>query len=198
MALVGYARVSSVGQSLELQLDQLAAAGCEKVFYEKQSGRSVKGRPQLAEALEWVREGDTLIVTRLDRLARSVADLRQIIDRLDAKGARFSCLQQTAVETASPSGRVVLNILATFAEFENDIRRERQAEGIARAKAAGKFNGRPPSVDYVRLAKQIEGGAKTAELVAMTGLHRTTIQRAAAKLRQMNAADQPNTKRKAP
>ena len=99
--LVGYARVSSVGQSLEVQQDLLRTAGCEKVFAEKKSGTSTKDRMALRDALEFARDGDTLVVTRLDRLARSIMDLRQIVDQLSAKGVTFQCLQQGAIDTTS-------------------------------------------------------------------------------------------------
>ena len=132
-----YARVSSEGQSLEIQHEALTAAGCEKIFSEKVSGRSTKDRDQLASALDFVRENDTLIVTRLDRLARSVGDLHQIIEKLTAKGVSFKCLNQSGVDTDTSTGRLMLGVLGAVAVFENDIRRERQMEGIAKAKAAG-------------------------------------------------------------
>ena len=105
MAVVGYARVSSVGQSLDIQLEQLKSAGCEKVFAEKRSGASTEGRDQLAAAVDWVREGDVLVVCRLDRLARSIVDLRRIIDRLTEKGVGFRCLQQGAIDTTRDTAR---------------------------------------------------------------------------------------------
>lgn len=147
MSLVGYARVSSVGQSLDVQLQLLHDAGCEKVFSEKRSGRSTGDRDQLALALDYVREGDVFVVTRLDRLARSILDLRQIVDQLQAKAVDFRTLQQGGLDTTKSEGRLMLNILGSFAEFEADIRRERQADGIARAKAAGAYKGRPQSID---------------------------------------------------
>jgi len=152
MARVGYARVSSTGQSLDVQLGQLQDAGCEKVFAEKQSGRTASDREELQRALDWVRDGDVFVVTRLDRLARSMLDLRIIVDKLTAKGVGFTVLQQGAIDTTRSDGRLMLNILASFAEFENDIRRERQADGIAKAKAAGVYRGRRPSIqpDEVR------------------------------------------------
>ena len=101
MAVVGYARVSSVGQSLDVQVDQLRAAGCEEIFAEKKSGTTKEGREQLDQALRFARKGDVYVVCRLDRLVRSMTDLRQIVDQLDAKGVAFRCLQQGAIDTTS-------------------------------------------------------------------------------------------------
>ncbi|RYG79468.1 MAG: recombinase family protein, partial [Alphaproteobacteria bacterium] len=139
--IVGYARVSSAGQSLDIQEAVLAEAGCEKTFSEKQSGTSVAGRVALAAALEFVREGDTFVVTRLDRLARSVADLHQLIERLNSKGVGFRVAQQAGIDTTSSTGKLTLAVLAAVAEFETEIRRERQRDGIAKAKAAGVYKG---------------------------------------------------------
>ena len=145
---VGYARVSSVGQSLEVQLDALREAGCEKVFAEKKSGNSTSGRDDLAEALDFVRVcSDTLVVTRLDRLARSAGDLHAIVAKLSHKGVGFKCLQQGGMDTSTSTGKLLLGVLASIAEFETDIRKERQREGIDKAKANGVYKGRKPSVD---------------------------------------------------
>jgi DNA invertase Pin-like site-specific DNA recombinase len=177
MALVGYARVSSVGQSLEVQEDLLRAAGCEKVFAEKRSGRTTDGREELASALEWVREGDVLVVTRLDRLARSITDLRQIVDRLTAKSVGFRALQQGGMDTTTSEGRLMLNILASFAEFEADIRKERQADGIAKAKAAGVYQGRPATIDAGEVAKLKAEGIGPAEIARRLGIGRASVYR---------------------
>ena len=176
--LVGYARVSSVGQSLELQRGQLQAAGCEKLFEEKRSGRTAADRPQLQAALEFVREGDTLVVTRLDRLARSITDLRQMVDGLAAKGVGFRCLQQGALDTTRSDGKLLLNILGSFAEFEADIRRERQMEGIAKAKAAGIYKGRKPSVDVARVRELREAGMGPSAIAKELKVGRTSVYRA--------------------
>jgi DNA invertase Pin-like site-specific DNA recombinase len=177
MAVVGYARVSSVGQSLDVQLDQLKAAGCEKVFSEKRSGTTTDGRDELANALDWVREGDVLVVSRLDRLARSIIDLRKIIDRLTAKGVGFRCLQQGAIDTTRSDGRLLLNILASFAEFETDIRRERQADGIAKAKAEGKYRGRPATIDAAAIAQLEAEGMGASAIAKHLGIGRASVYR---------------------
>ena len=175
--LVGYARVSSVGQSLEVQREQLKAAGCEKLFEEKRSGRTAADRPQLQAALEFVREGDALVVTRLDRLARSITDLRQMVDGLAAKGVAFRCLQQGALDTTRSDGKLLLNILGSFAEFEADIRRERQMEGIAKAKAAGVYRGRKASIDTSAIRAALEAGEKPAHVAKRLGIARSSVYR---------------------
>ena len=177
MAVVGYARVSSAGQSLDIQLDLLRVAGCEKVFAEKRSATTTSGRDELAAAIGWVREGDVLIVTRLDRLARSIIDLRAIIDRLGAKGVGFRCLQQGAIDTTRSDGRLLLNILGSFAEFEADIRRERQADGIAKAKANGIYKGRPATIDAVKIAELRDGGMGPAAIARKLGIGRASVYR---------------------
>lgn len=176
--LVGYARVSSEGQSLEVQLEALEGAGCGKVFSEKRSGTSTSGRDALADALDFVREGDTLVVTRLDRLARSSQDLHNIIARLTAKGAKFRCLQQSGVDTDSGMGKLVLAILGAVAEFETDIRKERQREGIEKAKAAGKYQGRKPSVDNSRILELHRQGIGPSAIAKQLKVGRTSVYRA--------------------
>lgn len=165
MAVIGYGRVSSTGQSLEVQAEQLRAAGCTKIFEEKVSGTSQKGRAQLAVALDYVRDGDVFVVTRLDRLARSMSDLRDIVDRLMEKGVEFRVIQQGAIDTTTSGGRLMLNMLAAVAEFEGDLRRERQREGIDKAKAAGVYHGRPKTIaadDVLNLLRAGVGPAETA------------------------------------
>ena len=177
--LVGYARVSSTGQSLDVQRDQLASAGCEKLFEEKRSGRSTTDRPQLRAALDFVREGDTLVVTRLDRLARSIADLRQIVDGLASKAVTFRCLQQGSLDTVRSDGKLLLNILGSFAEFEADIRRERQMEGIAKAKESGVYRGRKPSIDAELIRRALSSGESPSLLAKRLGVARSSIYRLA-------------------
>jgi len=186
--LVGYARVSSVGQSLEVQQQQLQAAGCEKLFEEKRSGRTATDRLQLQAALEFVREGDTLVVTRLDRLARSITDLRQVVDGLAAKSVGFRCLQQGALDTTRSDGKLLLNILGSFAEFEADIRRERQMEGIAKAKAAGVYRGRKPSINAAAIRQALSSGESATSLAKRLGVARSSIYRLAGDARRVRVA----------
>lgn len=164
MATVGYARVSSAGQSLEVQQASLADAGCDKIFSEKRSGTGQGGRAELARALEYVREGDTFVVTRIDRLARSVTDLHQIVERLRSKGVGFRALQQGEFDTTTSYGKLFLTILGGFAEFEAGIRRERQQEGIEKAKAAGLYRGRPATVDREAIRALHREGVKPAAI----------------------------------
>jgi len=176
--MVGYARVSTVGQSLDIQEAALKAAGCDKIFAEKKSGASQRDRNALEDALEFVREGDALVVTRLDRLARSVLDLRNIVDQLQSKGAGFSCLQQGAIDTTRSDGKLLLNILASFAEFELDIRKERQMEGIAKAKLAGKYKGRPANIDNDKVRALKAGGKGASAIARELGIGRASVYRA--------------------
>lgn len=176
--LVGYARVSSVGQSLEVQLAALEDAGCEKVFAEKRSGTTTAGRSELANALSFVREGDTLVVTRLDRLARSAGDLHNLVKQLADKGVAFRCLQQSSLDTTSSTGKLLLGVLASIAEFEADIRRERQREGIERAKAAGVYKGRKPSVDINAVRSLRDQGLGGTEIAKQLGIGRASVYRA--------------------
>lgn len=133
MALIGYARVSSVGQSLEVQQEKLAH--CEKIFEEKQSA-VIRKRPRLEACLEYVREGDVLVVTRLDRLARSTLHLCQIADELKRKQVDLHVIDQN-IDTSDATGRLLFNMLGAIAQFETEIRSERQMDGIRKAKARG-------------------------------------------------------------
>ena len=145
--LIAYARTSTVDQAASIEAQQVAltAAGCEKIFVEQTS--AIGARPQLEAALDWLREGDVLVVTKLDRLARSVRDLLRIIDRVSAKGASLRILDFGGgiVDTASATSRLTLNVLGAVGEFERDMMLERQRIGIAKAKAEGKYQGRVPT-----------------------------------------------------
>ena len=177
MPMFGYARVSTTGQSLDVQLEQLQAAGCQRVFMEKLGGACTAGRDQLVLALDFVREGDVFVVTRLDRLARSIVDLRHIVDRLAAKGVGFRCLQQGGIDTTTSEGRLLLNVLGSFAEFELDIRRERQAEGIAKAKAAGVYRGRPATIGGDDVLRLKADGLGATDIAKRLGISRASVYR---------------------
>lgn len=178
MSIVGYARVSSNSQNLDLQLEQLADAGCEKVFSEKVTGTSRNDRRALEECLDWLREGDTLVVTRLDRLARSGRDLHDILAQLSAKQVGFRCVQQGAVDTTTSMGKLILGILGAVAEFETDIRKERQREGIERAKAAGAYKGRKPTVDVEQVRSLRDQGVGATDIATKLGIARASVYRA--------------------
>ena len=144
MMLVGYARTSTLEQEagLQAQLRDLQALGCEKVFTEQTS--SVGPRKALEEALEFARSGDTFAVTKLDRLARSVPHMWEIVRKLQGKGVALRILN-LGIDTNTPTGKLMLNVIGGVAEFERDMMLERQREGIARAKAEGKYKGRKPT-----------------------------------------------------
>lgn len=178
--LIGYARVSSTGQDLTVQEEALRAAGCEQIYAEKKSGRSAADRTALSDAMKAVREDDIIVVTRLDRFARSTQDLHNLLGTLEAKGVGFRCLAQAGVDTTTPSGKLTMSILGAVAAFETDLRAERQAEGIARAKAAGVYKGRAPSVDYAKVRRLHSQGIKPTEIAELLGVGRTTVYRALA------------------
>ncbi|MGE3993129.1 recombinase family protein [Pseudorhodoplanes sp.] len=178
MALVGYARVSTTGQDLEVQLEKLAK--CDKMFREKRSG--VDGaRPELRRCLEYIREGDTLVITKIDRLARSTSDLYKILSRLEEKGAQFKVLDDPLIDTNSRTGKLVLGILSLIAEFENDIRKERQMDGIAKAKERGVNFGRRKQLtdDVVKhIRKRRRHGATIPQIMKDVGLSKASVYRA--------------------
>ena len=178
--IVGYARTSTLDQTagLEAQERELAEAGCEKVFVEQVSSVDVKAREKLAEALDYIREGDTLVVTKLDRLARSVAHLLEVLEEVEAKGASLRILDMS-IDTGTPNGRLMLNILGSVAQFEREIMLERQREGIAKAKAAGKYKGRKPTARAK--AKEVLGlhaeGVGATEIARRVGIGRASVYR---------------------
>jgi DNA invertase Pin-like site-specific DNA recombinase len=175
--IIGYARTSTLDQTygLDAQLSDLEGAGCEKLFKEQLSSVD-KERPELTRALDYAREGDVFVVTKLDRLARSMTDLVRIKDALESKGVTLKILNLN-IDTSTPTGKLMLSLLGSIAEFERDIMLERQREGIARAKADGKYKGRAPTAqrkaDDVRRMKA-EG--KTAEqIVVELGISRSSV-----------------------
>jgi DNA invertase Pin-like site-specific DNA recombinase len=180
--LIGYGRTSTTEQraGLEAQLRDLKAAGCAKIFEEQVS--SVAERSQLRAALDYAREGDTLVVTKLDRLARSARHLSELVDTLEQKrvGLRILNFGGDAVDTRSATGRLMLNMFAAMAQFEREIMLERQREGIAKAKADGKYKGRKPTArakaeDAVRL---FLAGKKVAHIAKELGIGRGSVYRA--------------------
>lgn len=175
---VGYARVSSTGQSLDVQLVALEAAACERVFSEKVTGTSTKGRDALKDCLGFVREGDVLVITRIDRLARSVGDLEGIVATLKAKGVGLQATEQS-IDTTTPAGMAFFQMLGVFAQFETAIRKERQREGIDKAKAAGVYKGRKRAVDPKRVNELLGQGMKPGAVAKELGCSRMTVYRLA-------------------
>jgi DNA invertase Pin-like site-specific DNA recombinase len=153
--LIGYARVSTVDQNLALQLDALTEAGCGKIFIEQMSG-AVADRPALHDALEFARSGDTLIVWKLDRLARSMKQLIETIENLRVRGIGFRSLTE-ALDTTTAQGRLVFHVFGALAEFERSLIRERTQAGLAAARRAGRTGGRPPKLtdDDIEAAKAL-------------------------------------------
>lgn len=177
MNTIGYARVSSTDQDCTIQEQALRDAGCTIIRSEKVSGTSREGRTELDTVLSFLREGDALVVTRIDRLARSVADLEEIVGTLRAKGAHLRALEQP-VDTSTPAGKAFLQMLGVFAEFETALRRERQMEGIAKAKAAGVYKGRKPSVPAEEIQRLRADGMSPTEIARRLGVGRTSVYRA--------------------
>jgi DNA invertase Pin-like site-specific DNA recombinase len=177
MPLYGYARVSSFGQDLGLQRAALKAAGCGVIRAETASGTRRDGRTELQVLLDFVQPGDTLVVTRIDRLARSLKDLQDIVHELKAKGVALRATEQP-VDTGTAAGKAFLDMLGVFAEFETNLRRERQLEGIRAAKARGIYKGRKPSIDAAevrRLREQEKLGP--AAIAKRLGIGRASVYR---------------------
>ena len=177
MTLYGYARVSTADQDLAIQEAALRAAGCRVVRAEKRSGAAREGRDELRLLLDFLRAGDTLVVTRIDRLARSVRDLQDIVHELKAKGIALKATEQP-VDTGTAAGKAFLDMLGVFAEFETNLRRERQLEGIRAAKARGVYKGRKPSIDpaEVRRLREAEGLGPSA-IARRLGIGRASVYR---------------------
>ena len=177
MALYGYARVSSLDQDLAIQEEKLRAAGCQVIRAEKRSGTGRVGRTELQLLLDFLHKGDTLVVTRIDRLVRSVKDLQDIVHELRSKGVALKATEQS-VDTSSAAGKAFFDMLGVFAEFETNLRRERQLEGIKAAKAKGIYKGRKPSIDpaQVRGLLEVEGLGPSA-IARRLGIGRASVYR---------------------
>ena len=177
MALVGYARVSTTDQNYELQIEALKQAGCEKIFSEKISGTTID-RPELEMCLDYLREGDTLLITRIDRLARSLRDLQNLVYDLKAKSIELKAIEQP-IDTSSAAGKAFLDMLGVFAEFETNLRKERQLEGIAKAKAEGKYKGRKPTAKEKspQIIEMIEQGMTRQEVANQLGIGVASVYR---------------------
>ena len=181
--LIGYARTSTMEQvaGFDAQERDLNSIGCEKVFSEQVS--SVGDRPRLTAALDFLREGDTLVVTKLDRLARSVLHLGEIVNKIREKGANLRILGMD-IDTATPTGTLLLNMLGSVAQFEREMMLERQREGIAKAKGEGKYKGRKPTAQAkADEVKALEAaGVSPTEIAKRLGIGRTSVYRALGKV----------------
>lgn len=177
MTLYGYARVSTTDQDLSLQEAALRAAGCQVIRAEKKTGSSRAGRTELDILLQFLRPGDTLVITRIDRLARSLKDLQDIVHELTAKGVTLRATEQP-VDTATAAGKAFFDMLGVFAEFETNLRRERQMEGIAAAKARGVYKGRKPKIDPVEVRRlHAEEGLSPTGIARRLGIARSSVYR---------------------
>lgn len=175
--LIGYARVSTEDQNLDLQLDALRAAGCDRIFEDRLSG-SVAQRPGLTETISFVRKGDTLVVWRLDRLGRSLKNLIEVVGQLEGRGIGLRSLQE-AIDTSSSTGRLVFQIFGALAEFERNLIRERTMAGLAAARARGKQSGRPMKLDAVQVQHLYdlydERKRPIAEICRLVGIAKPTL-----------------------
>jgi DNA invertase Pin-like site-specific DNA recombinase len=161
---------------LELQHAALKAAGCTVIRSEKRSGTSTRGRAELRTVLDFIRRGDMLVVTRIDRLARSIGDLQDIVRELSKKGATLKATEQP-IDTATAAGKCFLDMLGVFAEFETNLRKERQLEGISAAKARGVYKGRPATIDPAGIAALKEQGLGATEIAKRLGVGRASVYR---------------------
>ncbi len=180
MTIYGYARVSSADQNLDVQTEALRRAGCMIIREEKRSGSTRRGRHELETLLDFLRAGDTLVVTRIDRLARSIGDLQDIVRLLKNKGIGLRATDQP-IDTGTAAGKAFLDMLGVFAEFETNLRRERQLEGIAQAKARGVYKGRRPSIDQAKIVQLHASGLGPTSIAAELKIARASVYRALAK-----------------
>ena len=171
---VGLARVSSVGQNLERQIIALKEYGCEKIFEEKQSGTKADNRKVYREWIDYMRETDEAVVTRIDRASRSIYDLQLLIRELEKKGVTFSATEQS-INTKTPEGKCFLNMLSVFSEFEVGIRKERQMSGIKAN--LHKFKGRGQTIDVEQIKKYKSEGLGATAIAKKMGIDRTSVYR---------------------
>ena len=179
MTIIGYARVSTTDQDLSIQQAALKAAGCEVIRAEKRSGTTTAGRDELRTVLDFLRKGDVLMVTRIDRLARSIGDLQDIVRELKAKGASLKAIEQP-IDTSTAAGKCFLDMLGVFAEFETNLRRERQLEGVASAKARGVYKGRKASIDPAKVRQMKAEGKGASAIAKALRIGRASVYRALA------------------
>jgi DNA invertase Pin-like site-specific DNA recombinase len=176
MAIYGYARVSTIDQDLSIQEEALRSAGCDVIRAEKVSGSSREGRKELDTLIQFLRPDDTLIVTRVDRLARSIRDLQNIVHEVTTRGVTLRATEQP-IDTSTAAGKCFLDMLGVFAEFETNLRRERQMEGIAKAKQRGIYRGRKPTIDREEVVTLKDQGVGATEIARRLGIGRASVYR---------------------
>jgi DNA invertase Pin-like site-specific DNA recombinase len=177
MTVIGYAWVSTIDQDLSIQKATLRAAGCNVIRAEKHSGATTASRRQLRTILELLHHGDVLMVTRIDRLARSIGGLQDIVRAIKAKGASLKTAEQP-IDTGIAAGKAFLDMLGVFAEFETNLRKERQLEGIAKAKAEGRYKGRPTSIDVSKVHELKAQGKGATDIARELKIARASVYRA--------------------
>ena len=176
MSTFGYARVSTSEQDLGVQLAALRAAGCQTIRSEKKSGSERGSRTELQVLLDFLREGDTLVVTRIDRLARSLKDLQDIVHELKGRGIALKATEQP-IDTGTAAGKAFLDMLGVFAEFETNLRRERQIEGIEAAKMRGVYKGGKARIDPETVRRLAADGVRPTHIARQLGISRGTVYR---------------------
>ncbi len=174
--IYGYARVSTSEQDLTIQEEKLKAAGCEVIRSEKVSGTSRNGRSELQNLMDFAREGDAIVVTRIDRLARSVRDLQNIVYELNERGVSLRATEQS-VDTSTSAGKCFLDMLSVFSEFETNLRRERQMEGIRKAQEKGVYKGRRQTIDVQKVRELRDSGMGATAIAKQLGIERTSVYR---------------------
>lgn len=183
--IVGYARTSTTLQDIDLQIAALQKAGAEQLIKEQVSAATIEKRPELLAALKYLRQGDTLLVTRLDRLARSVRDLQNIVHDLDKRGVAFRCVEQS-IDTSTAGGKAFFDMLCVFAEFERNLIKERQRAGIEKAKLQGKYKGRPKKLTIEAIRELQAKGMGVSAIARELGFERTSIYREIRRAEAMN------------
>jgi DNA invertase Pin-like site-specific DNA recombinase len=174
--IYGYARVSTSDQDLTIQEEKLKAAGCEVIRSEKVSGTSRNGRSELQNLMDFARDGDAIVVTRIDRLARSVRDLQNIVYELNERGVSLRATEQS-VDTSTSAGKCFLDMLSVFSEFETNLRRERQMEGIRKAQEKGVYKGRRQTIDVQKVRELRDSGMGATAIAKQLGIERTSVYR---------------------
>ena len=178
-AKIGYARTSTSDQNLDAQIVALKAAGCGMIRTEQKSGTTLDGRSELKTILEFIHPGEILVVTRIDRLARSLTDLQTIVTALKDKGAHLAATEQP-VDTSTATGKAFFDMLGVFAEFETNLRRERQAEGIIAAKLRGVYRGRRAKINMEEIQMKLDEGTSPTNIARAMGISRGTVYKAKA------------------
>ncbi|MXW87442.1 MAG: recombinase family protein [Boseongicola sp. SB0673_bin_14] len=188
-ARIGHSRVSTSDQNPAAQVAALEAAGCTMIRTETGSGTSLENRPELGIILDFIHPGEMLVVTRIDRLARSMKDLQVIVAKLRERGANIAATEQP-VDTSTAAGKAFFDMLGVFAEFETNLRRERQAEGIVAARRRGACRGRPPTIDMDEIRARLAEGQSPTRIAREMGISRGTVYKAKGKTGEHGKAAQ--------